>query len=73
MGGNFSQGSVPGKALCGKYKIVTDHISVFALAAKKQKSQICDPSLALVKAIAFIGQTSLLASTESSNYLHTSF
>jgi hypothetical protein len=39
-GRNFLQGPVPEKAPCGKCKILTDHISLFALAAKKLESDL---------------------------------
>lgn len=68
-GRHFFQGLVPEKALCRKYEIVTDRISLFALAAKKLKSQICDPSPAIVKELhlyhklfSWLQQTNLLFS-----------
>lgn len=45
----FLSGLSARKSNSGKYKIVTDHISLFALAAKNLKSHICDPSAEIVE------------------------
>ena len=68
MGGISLRAQCQEKLYVENIKIVTDHISVFALAAKKPKSQIRDPSPAPVKQLHLYHKISLLASTESSNY-----
>lgn len=45
---------MPEKAIYGKDKILTDHISVLTLARKKKKkrkSQICEPSPVVIKGL----------------------